>query len=70
MMARFTLRRPGSMVKSTDTSNITGTMGNVVTKATTSTANVMAGGKITGATAERDTVDTTTWDTGRTVTQT
>ena len=39
-------------------------------KGTTSMENVMAGGKTTGATAELDTADTTTWDTGRTITQT
>jgi hypothetical protein len=39
------------MVKSTATSNITGAMVNVSTKATTYTDNVMDGGKTTGATA-------------------
>jgi hypothetical protein len=39
------------MVKNMVTSNITGAMGNVATKATTYTDNVMDGGKTTGATA-------------------
>lgn len=48
LMAHSTSQRLGLMDSNTATSNTTGPMGNVVTKATTYTTRGMVGGKTTG----------------------